>query len=276
MTAHQHRRPGTIPRTLVPPDRSTVSMRLPGFGTPARLQWRRCCASGWRPTSRRPKRSWRRSAGGSARRRIGAAAAAHGTPGDRPNAVPAVSRCRTRQHHGRAVTLAPGTPAAGECHSDRGRNAAHRRSAASPWLSSARERASTPSAQSLPLILVHCESRRMASVARSGDPDRAAARNQLDQTPVREDQLPVVVLGGPLGRGQRLLVVTEAVVEHCVRPLGDRYLDSFAAQSYVLDDGFDKGGCLDFAAAPRGQAHGGVRLEHAPRRFRRNLCFFDQ
>ena len=184
VTAHQHRRPGTIPRTLVPPDRSTVSMRLPGFGTPAWLQWRRCCASGWRPTSRRPKRSWRRSASGSARRRIGAAAAAHGTPGDRPNAVPAVSRCRTRQHHGRAVTLAPGTPAAGECHSDRGRNAAHRRSAASPWLSSARERASTPSAQSLPLILVHCESRRMASVARSGDPDRAAARNQLDQTPV--------------------------------------------------------------------------------------------
>ena len=38
MTARQHRRPGTIPRTLVPPDRSTVSMRLPGFGTPAGLQ----------------------------------------------------------------------------------------------------------------------------------------------------------------------------------------------------------------------------------------------
>jgi hypothetical protein len=39
---------------------------------------------------------------------------------------------------------------------------------------------------------------------------------------------------------------------------------------------FDKGGCLDFAAAERGQAHGVVRLEHAPRRFRRNLPFLDQ
>jgi hypothetical protein len=45
-------------------------------------------------------------------------AAAHGTPGDRPPAVPAVSRCRARQHHGRAVTLAPVRRSPGECHSD--------------------------------------------------------------------------------------------------------------------------------------------------------------
>ena len=42
----------------------------------------------------------------------GAAAAAHGGPGDRPPAVPAVSRCRARQHHGQAVTLTPTAPEA--------------------------------------------------------------------------------------------------------------------------------------------------------------------
>ena len=41
------------------------------------------------------------------RKPYGAATAAHGTPGDRPPAVPAVSRCRARQHHDQAVTLAP-------------------------------------------------------------------------------------------------------------------------------------------------------------------------
>ena len=51
------------------------------------------------------------------RKPYGAAAAAHGSPGDRPPAVPPVSRCRARQHHGQAVTLAPGAPVAGECHS---------------------------------------------------------------------------------------------------------------------------------------------------------------
>ena len=46
------------------------------------------------------------------RKPYGAAAAAHGTPGDRPPAVPAVSRCRARQHHDQAVSLAPGAPIA--------------------------------------------------------------------------------------------------------------------------------------------------------------------
>lgn len=35
-----------------------------------------------------------------------AATAAHSTPGDRPPTVPAISRCRTRQHHGLALTVA--------------------------------------------------------------------------------------------------------------------------------------------------------------------------
>jgi hypothetical protein len=34
------------------------------------------------------------------RKPYGAATAAHGTPGDRPPAVPAAFRCRARQHHG--------------------------------------------------------------------------------------------------------------------------------------------------------------------------------
>ena len=47
------------------------------------------------------------------RKPYGAAAAAHGTPGDRPPAVPAVSRCRARQHHGQAVNVTPSAPIAG-------------------------------------------------------------------------------------------------------------------------------------------------------------------
>ena len=59
------------------------------------------------------------------RKPYGAAAAAHGTPGDRPPAVPAVSRCRARQHHGRAVTVAPGASIAARMSQRPGRNAAH-------------------------------------------------------------------------------------------------------------------------------------------------------
>ena len=54
------------------------------------------------------------------RKPYGAAAATHRGPGDRPPAVLAVSRCRARLHHDQAVTLAPGAPIAGKCHSRRG------------------------------------------------------------------------------------------------------------------------------------------------------------
>ena len=46
-------------------------------------------------------------------------------PGDRPPAVPAVSRCRARQHHGQAVTLALGALEAVKMSQRPGRNAAH-------------------------------------------------------------------------------------------------------------------------------------------------------
>jgi hypothetical protein len=41
------------------------------------------------------------------RKSYGAAAARARHPGDRPPAVPAVSRCRARQHHGQAESVAP-------------------------------------------------------------------------------------------------------------------------------------------------------------------------
>jgi hypothetical protein len=59
------------------------------------------------------------------RKPYGAATAAHGTPGDRPPAVPAVSRCRAHPHHGQTVTLVPDAPIAMRCHRNRGRSAAH-------------------------------------------------------------------------------------------------------------------------------------------------------
>jgi hypothetical protein len=46
-------------------------------------------------------------------------------PGDRPPAVPAVSRCRARLHHGQADALAPSAPEAVKMSQSAGRNAAH-------------------------------------------------------------------------------------------------------------------------------------------------------
>jgi hypothetical protein len=54
-----------------------------------------------------------------------AATAAHGVPGDRPPALPAVSRCRVRQHHDQAVTLSPDASVAGRVSRSTGLNAAH-------------------------------------------------------------------------------------------------------------------------------------------------------
>ena len=54
------------------------------------------------------------------RKPYGAATAAHGTPGDRPPAVPAVSRCRARQHHDQAVNVAPSALGAGTVSQRRG------------------------------------------------------------------------------------------------------------------------------------------------------------
>jgi hypothetical protein len=59
------------------------------------------------------------------RKPYGAAAAAHGTPGDRPPAVPAAPRCRARQHHDQAVKVAPNVPVVGRMSQPPGRNAAH-------------------------------------------------------------------------------------------------------------------------------------------------------
>ena len=59
------------------------------------------------------------------RKPYGAAAAAHGGPGDRPPAVPAVSRCRACQYHGPADALAPGAPIAVKMSQPPGRNVAH-------------------------------------------------------------------------------------------------------------------------------------------------------
>ena len=59
------------------------------------------------------------------RKPYGAATAAHGIPGDRPPAVPAVSRCRARLHHSQADALAPGAPEAVKMSQPAGRNAAH-------------------------------------------------------------------------------------------------------------------------------------------------------
>jgi hypothetical protein len=55
----------------------------------------------------------------------GAASCRARHPGDRPPAVPAVTRRRARQHHGQAVTCAPGAPIAVRMSQRSGWNAAH-------------------------------------------------------------------------------------------------------------------------------------------------------
>jgi len=59
------------------------------------------------------------------RKPYGAAVAAHSIPGDRPPAVPAVSRCRARQHHDQAITRTPSAPIAVKMSQPPSRNAAH-------------------------------------------------------------------------------------------------------------------------------------------------------
>jgi hypothetical protein len=59
------------------------------------------------------------------RKSYGAAAAAHGTPGDRPPAVLAVSRCRAHRHQDQAVKIATSTPRTVKMSQQADRNAAH-------------------------------------------------------------------------------------------------------------------------------------------------------
>ena len=91
----------------------------------------------------------------------------------------------------------------------------------SPSLSSARERASTPRAQSVPLGVVLSANRRSASAARSCVSAAHCRLDEFDRRPARYHHFHRVG-GGALGCLHRLLVATEAVVQHGVRPLGER------------------------------------------------------
>ena len=81
-----------------------------------------------------------------------------------------------------------------------------------PSLSSARDRASMPSAQSVPAARVRSSSARSAAAATSCGTASGARLDQLDQRPAEETQ--IVVLAGPLGGGERGLVAAETVVQH--------------------------------------------------------------
>ena len=81
--------------------------------------------------------------------------------------------------------------------------------------------------------------------------------------------------GGPLGRGQRLLVAAEAVVEQRARPLRDGNPDTFAPQRHFLHGGFDQRDRRGLVAPEGGKGQGAVGREIATRRLNRHLHLLD-
>ena len=135
----------------------------------------------------------------------------------------------------------------------------------SPSLSSARERASIPSAQSVPAALVASDQPPQGVGGAPGLPGPGGRLDQLDQRPSGETQL-AWVFAAPFGRGQRLVVAAEAVVEHRGRPLR-------AAVSHVLRraphpgvTAVDQRGGLGFRAPATRRATGRRRARRATRR----------
>ena len=84
-------------------------------------------------------------------------------------------------------------------------------------------------------------------------------------TQVDETQL-VGVLVGLLGRGQRLLVATEAIEEHRARPLDSNKPEPLAAAHHLMPAGIDQRQGLHFAASPSGQGDRALRREVAAAR----------
>ena len=86
-------------------------------------------------------------------------------------------------------------------------------------LSSAREPASMPSAQSVPLACVRSLRRSSAAAAASVAPLRTPA--SISSTRAQREEPDIVVLAGPLGGRERLGVAAVAVVEQRGGPVGD-------------------------------------------------------
>ena len=128
------------------------------------------------------------------------------------------------------------------------------RSAASPSLSSARERASMPSAQSVPLARAPSSRaargrRRRARPSRCGRPPRPA------RPAPRVDHSSVGCSQACSRRGQRVVVAAEAVVEHRARLRATTdQPDSLAPGDRVLHGGLDQRGGLRFRGPARRRA----------------------
>ncbi len=121
-------------------------------------------------------------------------------------------------------------------------------SAAAPSLSSARDRASTPSAQSVPAARVRSSSGCSAAAADLAGTASGARLDQLDQCPAEEPQ--IVVLACLLGGGECSLVEAEAVVEHGGRVRGQGNCPSLPSNGRVLNAGVDQLQGLVLPAAP--------------------------
>ena len=119
------------------------------------------------------------------------------------------------------------------------------------------------------------ESRRSASAARSGVPAAGGRLDQLDQRPGRRAELRRV-LGGLLGRGQRVVVAAEAVVEHRARPVRERRARSLAAAHRVLLRGARSAPTPRPRGPARRRAPGGVGREVAAGRLGDRLRLLDQ
>src|SRR5919106_2904562 len=100
---------------------------------------------------------------------------------------------------------------------------------------SARDRAWMPSAQSVPAARVRSSSRPSAVVATSSRPPRTACLDELCERPVEHAE--ILLLAGPVGRGERVLGAAKTVVQDCARELGHTDRPPFAPRGGGLDTG---------------------------------------
>jgi hypothetical protein len=99
--------------------------------------------------------------------------------------------------------------------------------------------------------------------------------DQLHQPPRREQQLRLIGACLPR-RGKRLVVATEAAVEHRACPADDAQDTSLAAGHEIVEVGLDHLGELRLATPPANEGQRAVRRQEAPGRLGDRLRFRKQ
>ena len=127
----------------------------------------------------------------------------------------------------------------------------------------------------MPAALVISPRNRRGPVARARLPGPGGRFDQLDHRPDGQPQL-VGVFAALFGRGQRLVILAQAVVQHRTSPVRQGDPDALAPQRHVPSGGPDQRGRLQFPGRAHSQGQGAVGREVAARSFGRRLHLLGQ